>query len=392
METSDQTPVKISAAVESIEAPPLQSSAWTSDKQLSFLVLIGLTIGAAYLTYLILRPFLPSLVIAIIMAIASAPLHKWVSRKIRNRTLAALATTALTIFAVLIPITVVSAKLAIDTLGNYKSILSQVSNTANWPARLDPFIEQAAEQTGLPPAQLKAEIARRARDLRTRFATGAATLAQRFAQQMMRIALGAVFLFPLLRYGHELRLGAANMLPLSPERAQELTAVIYRGVLANIYGMLSVGLAEGLLVAIGFRIVGLSSPLIWGAIATLLSLLPWIGVSLVWMSGCIFLALHEQWQSAIILCLWGLIVVSTADGVVRSHVISGRVKTNSLLITVSLMGGLVVFGPIGFFVGPVSMVVLGSLLRILREEHATVRGMRDQATPSKEQRDIVVKT
>jgi len=88
--------------------------------------------------------------------------------------------------------------------------------------------------------------------------------------------------------------------------------------------------------------------------------------------------LREQWISAIVLGLWGFIVVSTADGMVRSWVTSDRVKTNSLLITLLLMGGLAAFGPIGFFVGPVSRVVLASLLRFLREEHATVRGARDQ--------------
>jgi predicted PurR-regulated permease PerM len=55
------------------------------------------------------------------------------------------------------------------------------------------------------------------------------------------------------------------------------------------------------------------------------------------------------------------------------------VKANSLLITLSLMGGLAVFGPIGFFVGPVVVVVFASLIRILKEEHANVRGVRDQA-------------
>lgn len=376
-ETTTQTAIKSPGPVEPMQVPPLQSSAWTSDKQLSFLVLIGLTIGAAYLTYSILRPFLTSLFVAIIMAIAAAPLHKGVSRKIRNRTLAALTTTALVIFAVLIPITVVSAKLTIDAIGNYRNILGQFSNTATWPARVDPLIQQAAEQTGLPPDQLKAEIVRRARDLRAHVVAVAGTIAQRFAQQMLTLLVGALFLFPLIRSSNELRSGALDLLPLPPERIRELAIVVNQSVIANIYGMLSVGIAEGTLIAIGFRIVGLSSPLIWGAVAAALSFLPVVGVSLVWISGCIFLLLHEQWLSAIFLCLWGLIVVSAADGVVRSRVISGRVKTNSLLVTLSLMGGLAVFGPIGFFVGPVCVVVLASLLRILREEHASARGIQN---------------
>jgi predicted PurR-regulated permease PerM len=140
-----------------------------------------------------------------------------------------------------------------------------------------------------------------------------------------------------------------------------------------------VGLAEGILIAIGFWLLGLRSPLVWGVIASVLSILPYVGVSLIWLPGCILLAVSGNWANAILLGFWGLIVVSTADGIVRCRVISGRVKTNSLLITLSLMGGLAVFGPIGFFVGPVVLVVFASLIRILREEHANARGARNQA-------------
>jgi predicted PurR-regulated permease PerM len=391
-ETTEKTAVKNPGAVETMGILPVQSSAWTSDKQLSLLVLIGLTIGAGYLIFRIIRPFLASLFIAIIMAITSAPLHKWVSQKIRNRTLAAVTTAAVVIFAVLIPLTVVSAKLSIEAISNYRSLLSQLGNTAIWSTRLDPVIEKTAEQAGLPPDQLKIEIAQRARNLRTRVVSVAGTLAQRFAQQMVVLLLGAVFLFFLVLGGDELRRDAVNMLPLSPERTRELAIAVNQGVIANIYGMLSVGVAEGILIAIGFRIVGLGTPLIWGAVATVLSFLPYVGVSLVWIFGCIFLALHEQWLSAVVLCLWGLIVVFMADQVIRSWVISGHVKTNSLVIQLSLMGGLAVFGPIGIFVGPVSVVVFASLLRMLREEHASIRAMRDQATLSKEQRDMIMKT
>src|SRR5215469_4491826 len=76
--TTEETPIKSSGAVEYMGIPPIQSSAWTSDKQLSLLTLIGLTIGTGYLTYRIFRPFLASLFIAIILAITSAPLHRWV--------------------------------------------------------------------------------------------------------------------------------------------------------------------------------------------------------------------------------------------------------------------------------------------------------------------------
>ena len=378
-EINAQTPARNSGPVEQTEISPVQSSGWASDKQLSFLVLIGLTSAAAYLAYIIFRPFLTALFVAIIMAITSNPVHKRISGKIRNRTLAALITTVLVVLVILVPITLVSAKLAIELVSNGRTVLTQLSNSATWPASFDPLIEQAAEQTGVPPAQLKKEIALRARDLGAAAIAAAGLVARRFGQQMLMLLVGAILLFPLIGSSDELRAGALAMLPLAPERARELAVVINQGIIANIYGMLTVGICEGILIAIGFHIVGLSSPLVWGAVATTLSLLPYLGVSLVWVSGCIVLALREQWWAVVVLAVWGVVVVSTADGIVRSWVISERVKANSLVITLSLAGGLAVFGPIGFFVGPVSVVVLASLLRILREEHASARS-RDPAT------------
>jgi predicted PurR-regulated permease PerM len=364
---------------EPVATPSPQSSSWVEDKQLSLFVLLGLTAITGYLTYIIFRPFLTALVVAIVMAIAFSPPHKWISRRVRNRYVAALITTLLAMLLVLVPLLLVSARLALAANSNYRSFLNQHINTANWPAQLDPLIEQVADRTGMPVSQLRAEVNRRARELGTRLVAIAGTLAQRFAQQMMTLLLGSVFLFSLLRSSDELKAGAIAMLPLSPNRARELAATVYQGIVANIYGMLAVGLVEGILIAIGFWVAGLRSPLVWGAIATILSVLPYVGVSLVWIPACAMLVLRGHWVNAITLAIWAVIVVSTADGIIRGSVISGRVKTNSLLITLSLMGGLAVFGPIGFFVGPVTVVVFASLIRILREEHAAVRTARNQA-------------
>jgi predicted PurR-regulated permease PerM len=365
--------------LEPVAPPPAPSSSWTDDKQLSLFVLLGLTAIAGYLTYIIFRPFLTALVVAIVMAIAFSPPHRWISRKVRNRYIAALLTTVLAMLLVLVPFLLVSVKLAIDINSNYRSFLNEFGNTANWPAQLDPVIEQVAEKTGMPAGQLRAKINRRARELGTRLVGIAGTIAQRFAQQMMTLLLGSVFLFSLLRSSDELRAGALSVLPLSTNRARELATTVNQGVIANIYGMVAVGIAEGILIAIGFWVTGLRSPLVWGAIATIFSVLPYVGVSLVFMPACVLLALRGHWANAIILAIWALIVVSTADGIIRCSVISGRVKANSLLITLSLMGGLAVFGPIGFFVGPVVVVVFASLIRMLREEHGSVRAARNQA-------------
>ena len=127
--SSEQQIITNAEEVEGGVTPPATS--WSDDKQLSLFVLLGLTAIAGYLTYIIFRPFLTALADAIVMAIAFAPPHRWISQRVHNRYVAALITTALAMLLVLVPLLIVSARLAIQANSNYRTFLSQVGNTAN---------------------------------------------------------------------------------------------------------------------------------------------------------------------------------------------------------------------------------------------------------------------
>ncbi len=376
---SAQSDASNAELVNPVVVPSTQLTAWMHDQQLSFFVLLGLTAGALYLTYVIFRPFWIALFLSLIMAIAFFPLHRRVRQRIRNLTLASLITTTLATLFILVPFVLVSIRIATEAATIYRGVLQPLSSTSTWPDHFNSLIHQTAERTGVPEGQLKAEITSRVRELGTWLLGFAGSLARRFTQQLMTFVLGAIFLFSLLRSSDEFRAGALSMLPLTPQRARELASAVNKGVIADIYGMFAVGVAEGALIAVGFWMVGLSSPWLWGAVAAVLSCMPFVGVSLVWIPACIILLLRENWAAAIFLFIWGLLIVATADGVVRSRVVGGRVKVNSFLVTLSIMGGLAAFGGIGIFAGPVILVLVAALVRILREEHANVQGSRGRA-------------
>lgn len=347
--------------------------AWMEDRELSIYVLLILTGGAVYLTYLIFRPFLTALFLALVLAIAVAPLHRWLSRGISSRYLAALLTTVVAATIVLVPFILLSARLAAEAANVYSSVLQPLRNPEAWPRRLAPVLEAAADLTGIPADKLRADVSVYARQVASSSLTFAVSFGRRFAQQLATIALAFIFVLPLLRNSDEFRRGALCMLPLSRERARELALAVYEGIVADIYGVVAVGIVEGTLIAFGFWITGLRSPLFWGAIGVLLSCLPFVGVSLVWVPACVVLALRGNWTNAILLLVWCAVVVSTTEGVVRSTVVSGRTKVNSMLVMLSVMGGVAAFSAVGIFVGPVVLVLAGTLIRILREEHATSR-------------------
>jgi predicted PurR-regulated permease PerM len=132
--------------------------------------------------------------------------------------------------------------------------------------------------------------------------------------------------------------------------------------------MVAVGLIQGALVAAGWWITGLRSPLLWGAIATLFSFVPLVGPSLVWWPGVFVLAAQGRWIQAAVLLAWGLIVVSSADYIVRPKFAGGRTNANTLLVLLSLLGGLKAFGAVGIIAGPVVLSMVTALVSMVREE------------------------
>lgn len=241
---------------------------------------------------------------------------------------------------------------------------------------MDPLLQDVSKTTGVPVERLKAEIAGRTRELGTWVVGLVASAGPRFSQEILTILLAFVFLFPLLRYSGEFRTGALSMLPLRAHRARELAIAIKEAIIADIYGMLAVGVGEGLLIAVGFWIAGLRSPLLWGVIAMLLSFLPFVGISLLWIPACILLALRGNYAQAVLLFLWCLVVTAISEGIIRSSVVSGRTRINEMLITLSIVGGVAAFGAVGIFAGPVILVLVATLARILREEHASAQDLR----------------
>jgi predicted PurR-regulated permease PerM len=159
-----------------------------------------------------------------------------------------------------------------------------------------------------------------------------------------------------------------DLLPLPPGRLEELAGIVHKGIVNNIYGMFAVGVVQGILTALGFWVTGLRAPLLWGVVAMIFSFVPLVGPILVWLPGAVFLALYADWGKAILLVLWGAVLVSGADYLIRPKFAGGGKDANTLLVLLSFFGGVKAFGVIGIFVGPVVLSLIIALLRMVREE------------------------
>lgn len=112
--------------------------------------------------------------------------------------------------------------------------------------------------------------------------------------------------------------------------------------------------------------LGLPAPLLWGLVMGLLAVVPVLGAFVVWIPATLFLALEGSWGKALILTVWGGVVVAGIDNVLYPILIGNRLKLHTIPAFISVLGGLILFGPSGLILGPVALTITIMLLEIWR--------------------------
>ena len=197
--------------------------------------------------------------------------------------------------------------------------------------------------------------------------SGAAILGN-FARLIAKSLIALVVVFFLFRDGRDWIHRAEEIIPLSPGQARKLFSNISDTIVANVYGILAVGVAQGVLTGIAMAIVGFQSPLLLGLAAAFASIVPVVGAALVWAPAGLYLIFTGATWKGVFVLIWGVAVISTADNIIRPWVVSGKVELHPLVLLFFILGGVEAFGFLGLFLGPVIASVLTVLFGMIREE------------------------
>jgi predicted PurR-regulated permease PerM len=179
-------------------------------------------------------------------------------------------------------------------------------------------------------------------------------------------------LFFFLRDGEQMVARALRRVPLEPARRVQLLEHVSAVTRAVVFGSLVTALVQGALLGIGFAVIGLPSPVVFGVLAAVASLIPFVGTALVWVPGAAALLLQGRWGAALFLAIWSIAIVGTADNFVRPLFISGRAEISTLPAFLGLAGGLSAFGLIGLVLGPVVVALVLALVRFADEASVAV--------------------
>jgi len=329
-----------------------------------------------YLLLLIFKPFAVPLTWAAFLAFLLYPLNLRWRRRFKSTSLAAGVLTVLAPIVILLPLSALSVEFA-------SQISVLLHKVQKWATDMDiksfsdlqqsPWIMRANSwvlaHADISAEQVQSWLVSGTREVLQRAASWGGSLFVGALGGVLAFAIMLFLLFFLLRDGDSIALRARRLIPIGEERKQRLFNQLGAVTRAIVFGTTVTALLQGLLVGVGFAIVGLPSPVVFGVLAALLSLLPVGGAALVWIPAVIWLFVERRWGSGTFLLVWGLLL-GGLDNVVRPMLISGRARISTLAVFVGVLGGIPAFGAIGIILGPVVLSLVVALIEFAEESAA----------------------
>jgi predicted PurR-regulated permease PerM len=344
----------------------------------SFYPRVFALLTASLLGYALVRmalPFAGPILWALLLAFLLHPLSEALGRALGGRRgLAALLLTLAGLVLILVPVTLVAVAFATqagDLVARIQDIaerhqIAQLSDLLRIPLA-ERMIGWLGSLAPITADQVKVWLAENGRSLLLTLMGVTRSTLTSLLGAVVGLVLVLFLLFFFLRDGKDLVRRAMRLVPMAEARKAALLEHLSSVTRALVLGLLLTAAAQGALLGIGFAIVGLPSPVVFGVLTALASVVPFVGTALVWVPAVLVLVAQGRTWAALFLAVWSLGLVTSVDNVIKPLVVSGRAGLPTFAVFLGLVGGLAAFGAIGMFLGPVIVALAIALLRFAEE-------------------------
>ena len=340
----------------------------------AFVLLLVVLVTVLFLA--VIWPFFKPLLLGALLAGLFHPLYRWITRLLGGRGSLGAAVTLLVLFVlglgpvsaffgIVLQQALTMSDQALPWLNQHLGAATTF-NVQEWAvhrfpalARYVPNQEQLLQQVGT--------AAKTAGTFLVGFASRMTATTAAFLLNLF-VMLYAMFFF--FRDGNKILERIFYYTPLNDDDEARMLTQLSSITRATVKGTLVIGIIQGTLAGIAFWVAGIEGAALWGTIMTVLSIIPGIGSALVWVPAVIILFVMGEYVTATLLAAWCAAVVGTIDNFLRPVLVGRDAKMPDLLILIGTLGGLFLFGPIGFIVGP---IVCGLFLTVWDIYGATFR-------------------
>ena len=319
-----------------------------------FLLFFVLAITALFLA--MIRSFLMTILLAAIFAGLGYPLYsRLVGAFGGRRPLAALITLIVGVVALAGPLAIVAYMVTAEAIRLSQNVRPWVTQLASQPTSLAPLIDRLPFAEYVTPyrEQLLMKAGEMASSIGGFIVASLSNTTVGTVQFVFNVFIMGYTVFFLLLDGPTLLLNVRKFLPLREGERDLLLDKFLSVTRATLKGTLVIGIIQGTLSGLAFWAVGVDGAIFWGAVMVVLSVIPLLGGALVWVPTSIVLALTGHWVKAVILAAFCGLVVGSIDNVLRPRLVGRDTQMHELMILFSTLGGIFVFGPIGFIIGPI---------------------------------------
>ena len=331
---------------------------------------IGLILlaGMVGLGYQVVRPFLTALIWAAILAYLTAPPYRAILRLFGGRSsLAAGVATTLMIVILLVPISFLLIRLPRELAESYRELSTAFDEPLvlpEWLTRipvLGPVLDEALTNFWNDPDIRKQQV----KDWLEPWSRELTSILGQIGRSVSQFAVAIIVLFFFYRDGEaslqQLRHALHKVVGETADKYFQAIGDMTRAV---VFGGIVSALAQGFIAGLGYQFLGVGTPILLGALTAVTALVPFVGTALVWGPIGVGLLLADRISAGLALLAWGTFIVNPTDNILKPLLISGGANVPLAVALIGVIGGLLAFGLVGLFLGP---LILSMLLAIWRE-------------------------
>ncbi|MDY6761729.1 MAG: AI-2E family transporter [Candidatus Nanohaloarchaea archaeon] len=335
-----------------------------SDDDRQLYLVGGLIAAFAVLSYLLVAPFLYYLIGGIVLVYITYPLYRQVAARVGTETGAAVLTILVLLLVAVVPTIFTAQKAILQGQGALAAVGTSTTELVDTSSLEATILEMTGKDVNIEAAVQDAFI-----DAGRMISGELPGLLSTVFGLAVGLFVMVITMFYLFRQGPAIVDGVRAVIPLQEDREDHLVAELDRMSEAVLLGHLVTAVIQGVLAGIGLWLTGVPDVFFWTFVMVLLGIIPLVGNFLVWGPAAVYLAvLENSLVAGIALAVYGLLIVTVVDNLVRARVVGQRGRIHPLLVIVGVLGGLQMFGVLGVVLGPLVLGFFVSLLRVYRDD------------------------
>jgi predicted PurR-regulated permease PerM len=331
-----------------------------TQERLGALIFYGIVGVLAYFVFRIIEPFVVPLLWAVVLVVVAHPVFDILERR-WGRTRAALASTVGVTVVLIVPTLGVMYAFTQQGVGAVHAIQDGIANGRfEWMNRVWADLQRWFPDLGT--ATLADTLRQYGEVAATFVASKLGTILAHAAEFIFELVVTILVMFYLFRDSKPMVARLRALLPFQQEQRDLMLGETEDLIFATMMSTAAAALAQGLLGGVSFALAGIGAPIFWGVMVAFFSLIPVVGSALIWVPAAVTVMVSGHMTKGIVLLAFYGLVIAFADYVMRPWVISGRSEMGGLVVFISVLGGVRVFGLLGIVLGPIIVAMFASLL------------------------------